>query len=124
MNKICTDIKQSRKLIELGLNSTTSDMTYYPLVDSAFYELKCKSRTNENDVPAWSLSRLFHLLPSNVTFMQKDDGKYYACLEMDNDDLKEEARGEFGSVIHSSSGIDAVDVVFDLMVWYLKNREL
>lgn len=64
------------------------------------------------------------MLPSNVTFMQKDDGKYHACLEMDNDDLKEEARGEFGSVIHSSSGIDAVDVVFDLMVWYLKNREL
>lgn len=33
MNKICTSIEQSRKLIELGIDINTADMIYHKYVD-------------------------------------------------------------------------------------------
>lgn len=121
MNKICTTIEQSKELVSLGLCRTTSDMYYF----NGEHRMigGCKSQDEELDVPAWSLSALLDSLPSCITFMQKIDGKHHACIEMSNDDLKEEAKGEFGSIIHSCVGSDIIDVVFDLMVWYLTNKK-
>lgn len=119
-NGFCTTREQSKKLVSLGLSRTTSDMYYYN--GEHLMIGGCKSQDEELDVPAWSLSALLNSLPSCITFMQKIDGKYHGCIELSNDDLKEEAKGEFGSIIHSCVGSDIIDVVFDLMVWYLTNK--
>ena len=66
MNKICTSIEQSKKLIELGIDINTSDMYWsmyipdlpilfpYPITDCDNYE---------NKISAWSLSALLDLMP-------------------------------------------------------------
>ena len=70
--KICTDIDQSKKLIELGIDPDTADMGYLwwintetkkqgideiPTVLNGLPLEKC-------DIPAWSLPALLNLLPN------------------------------------------------------------
>ena len=68
MNKICTSIEQSKKLIELGIDMNTADMFWdtaepdkrrKPLVGpvSDYYDMENWA------VPAWSLSALLDLIP-------------------------------------------------------------
>lgn len=68
MNKICTSIEQSKKLIELGISVNTADMFWdmaepdkrrKPLVGpiSDYYDME------DWAVPAWSLSALLDLMP-------------------------------------------------------------
>lgn len=59
MNKICTSIEQSKKLIELGIDVNTADMCWqnneFPI------------GFNDDDAfPAWSLSILFKMLPKSA----------------------------------------------------------
>ena len=71
MNKICTDINQSKKLIELGIDRNTADMFW----DTLFAK-KPEAQVNnhhyideyddEHRVPAWSLSTLFNMLPKSA----------------------------------------------------------
>ena len=68
MNKICTDINQSMKLIELGLDVNTSDM-YYPNRTDIQYQgalpigMKHGNSLLAQEIPAWSLSALLDLMP-------------------------------------------------------------
>ena len=69
-NNICTSIKQSKALIDLGLDRSTSDMCYeiavaerneywdVPKAHFAYYE--------EDELPAWSLQTLINLLPAHI----------------------------------------------------------
>ena len=64
MNKICTSIRQSQKLIELGIDVSTADMCWqnneFPV-----------GFNDDEAVPAWSLSALLNLLPQEIF-----DGEY------------------------------------------------
>jgi len=70
MNKICTDINQSKKLIELGINTSTADMLWtYDFMVNDINGLNVISellKPEENDIPAWSLSTLFNMLPKSA----------------------------------------------------------
>jgi len=59
MNKICTDTKQSQKLIELGIDVNTADMCWqnneFPI-----------GFNDDDAIPAWSLSALLDLLPNHI----------------------------------------------------------
>lgn len=77
MNKICTSIEQSKKLIKLGINVNTADMMWEYKPDKEVYWDKptiipIDSYIFINDIPAWSLSALMNLLPSEFT----EVGKY------------------------------------------------
>lgn len=68
MNKICTSIKQSRELIEIGLDPETADMCWlskdYRGVEF-FEDPEVKDGTLEDtDIPAWSLSALIGIIDS------------------------------------------------------------
>ena len=85
-SQVCTNIAQSRRLLELGLKKETADMSYSYQRTSGDYELsvveyaailRLKDRMNNrkvlglgwnemygNDIPAWSLHRLMELLAS------------------------------------------------------------
>ena len=65
MNKICTSIEQSKKLIELGIDVYSADMWYHghgsPLESKREYDsYACPSHSIRPnwDVPAWSLAAL------------------------------------------------------------------
>ena len=80
MNKICTDIEQSKKLIELGIDRNTADMywfnrhinlteTKYELfvVDKSdkhidFFNSYSVAVDNNEIIPAWSLAALLDIL--------------------------------------------------------------
>jgi len=64
--KICTDVEQSNKFIELGIDVNTADMCYH------FIEInktplcirweKVHDDEKDNSLPAWSLAALFKYL--------------------------------------------------------------
>lgn len=94
MNKICTSIEQSIKLIELGIDINTADMYWFvPADDEGEFDEKVNVIYNKADyclfekvmdfndtpyIPAWSLSALLELIPNYV--INKADDKTYANL--------------------------------------------
>ena len=89
MNKICTSIEQSKKLIELGIDVNTADMYYHkvlpksdkiehtPKVGNPLESLEWYNKgythfgkeplnLEEYCVPAWSLSALLKLIKSEI----------------------------------------------------------
>lgn len=94
MNKICTSIEQSKKLIELGFDVNTADLTVtnYPLQDGSRFDFICCKLPNDTfpsitdgkseKIPAWSLSALLYLLNNPQLFNHDDrwncDG--YTCI--------------------------------------------
>lgn len=92
MNKICTSLEQSKKLIELGIDVNTADMRYgyiapYEFSDRKYdggYDMipyhkdffdRCSNFSADeydDELLAWSLSGLMNLLPSEFT----EVGKY------------------------------------------------
>lgn len=81
MNKICTSLEQSQKLMELGIDINTADMYWeerinLPKVVVGNYALHIHCRATDKDYkkltnpvlsPAWSLSALLAVLPSVIT---------------------------------------------------------
>lgn len=75
MNKICTSIEQSQKLIKLGIDVNTADMCWqnneFPI-----------GFNDDDAVPAWSLAALLNVLPEGMIEnyyapnLQKEEGKY------------------------------------------------
>lgn len=70
MIKICTDIDQSKKLIELGINVNTADMWYqhigYSITDGkekpTYFPMIIRDNISDDDIPAWSLVALLKCL--------------------------------------------------------------
>ena len=69
MNKICTSIKQSLKLIELGIDVNTADMYYPNRVGGHNYPLPIECKMGlpllSQELPAWSLAALLNVLPAD-----------------------------------------------------------
>lgn len=132
---IATTLEQSRKLIELGVSPDTADMHYAfnAVGGSAFQEMIDKSATllptNKNSrhpyEPAWSLSALLELIPSNVSepcFNISKGGydkghyidTYFAYLESGclTDQVFFECR---------NAGT-AIEATYELIVWLVENN--
>ena len=110
MNKICTDIDQSKKLIELGINVNTADMfwltTDKPRLHILVEDLEKYSRWD--CTPAWSLSALLELIPSTVFLyskLVKWDGSYYI---------------EHREMLYDNP----IDAAFEMIVWLKENNKL
>ena len=63
MNKICTTIEQSKKLLELGIDRKTSDLYYWCGSDLRIDGYRAQDE--ELDIPAWSLTALLDILPND-----------------------------------------------------------
>ena len=79
-SKNYTDIEQSKKLIELGIDVNTADMLYrwhderwYCVPKDVPYPYSLKDM-----IPAWSLSALLDLMPYEITI--KEDNTPYKLL--------------------------------------------
>lgn len=70
MNKICTSLEQSKKLIELGIDINTADMLW--TYDFTVNDINCLNviskhlKPEENDIPAWSLAALLNIIPKRI----------------------------------------------------------
>ena len=128
MNKICTDINQSKKLIELGIDINTADMLWtYDFIVNDINGLNVISeqlKPEEKDIPAWSLSALLELMP-------KDESKTIdLCLGGDNGiehtfdwfctcDENDEPYGY--KTFHTSNPIDCT---FEMICWLKENNKM
>ena len=130
MNKICTSLEQSKKLIELGIDVTTADMYYMngtkhvlviPNYETDFFNLQ------EDDVPAWSLSALLELIPPylgelgdgiDFNFAKTINSKWYAAqyIQIDNSGLATFPKTVIGDT--------SVDAAFKMVVWLKENNKI
>ena len=90
MNKICTSLEQSKKLLELGVDVNTADMWwnfYYVTTDNTTPQIihidtpwvGSFNWNNEPDnIPCWSLAALLEVIRNNGRYeLQMYEGGYY-----------------------------------------------
>lgn len=61
-SSVCTSIKQSQRLLDLGLKPETADCFHWEYAGMRYIGNIDDERLTEKDVPAWSLHRLLCLL--------------------------------------------------------------
>ena len=147
MTKICTDIKQSKKLIELGIDINTADMWYQYIGDSfkdgitkpIYFPMVMRDDPTEKDVPAWSLSNLMKLLPSEFTEVGKyvtttykldirkfklTDGVDLYQIAYGNRKVHEDGNSSWKDMINTGQKEELTDAVFAMVCWLLENKKI
>ena len=115
MNKICTSIEQSQKLIELGIDVYTADMfwltTDKPRLHILVEDLNKYSRWD--CMPAWSLSALLGILAEQDFIIKslERNNEYQYNIDIPSRHCK----------IWFSSLLDAA---FEMVVWLKENGKL
>lgn len=127
MNKICTSIEQSKKLIELGVDVKTADMFYMYRhwgidentignqsdasvgFDSDFYYGADNGKTYHY-IPAWSFTALFIVLPQETRLIKSATGKMYHC---------DCPKGNIDKWFDNP-----FDAAFEMICWLLENKKL
>lgn len=131
MNKVCTYVEQTKKLIELGIDINTADLTIIDLPIQGGDRFKFISSRLPNDtfpsitdgksekVPAWSLSALLGLMPTDD---KKDE--YYVDIESHSDYHIISYRNCWDGCIHSEYSKESLlDAVFKMVCWLLENKK-
>ena len=74
--KICTDLSQSKKLLELGIDAETADM-WWNIGIGGYSNPSCVP-VSDVDIPAWSLTALLQLMPKDkeITWVLSYGGWY------------------------------------------------
>jgi len=132
MNKICTTIEQSKKLVELGIDVSTADMLYAYTVDIQTGEWELGKTPviidgsikidPSHDVPAWSLTKLINLIPKII-------GDYNRVFRMDVGELDTSMwYDELGSGVDSDlpdiTMNSMVDTAFEMICKLKENKKL
>jgi len=128
-NKICTDIKQSRKLIELGLDVKTADMYWWATSLRYYIEAMDDGDFNEAEghIPAWSLSALLNLMPPYLFEFERGidlniypdlNGKGWHCSYMPNN-IYNMPKDKFRQI---TSNDNLLDAAYEMVVWLLENN--
>ena len=133
MNKICTSIEQSQKLIELGIDICTADMLWtYDFTVNAINGLNVISeqlKPEEKDIPAWSLTALLKLMPPYLFEFERGidlniypnlNGKGWHCSYMPNN-IEDMKKDKFRQI---TNGDNTVDAAFDMVCWLLKENRI
>ena len=135
MNKICTSIVQSQKLIELGIDENTSDMVYlrsyfeeeegeYNLIVGPYHEGYMEKEDGsiipvfDEHIPAWSLTALMKLMPKVST----DGGEIYESYPiMEHDD---EGFAVSSPIYNTSYYSEPIDAAFEMVCWLKENGKI
>jgi hypothetical protein len=108
--KLCTDLLQSKKLLELGVDKNTADMYWEHRVvgTMVIYEPRVITlipHANEN-IPCWSLAALLKLIPNFNMFKRTIECK----LETTNH-LVDKA-------------CEPINAAFELIIWLKENKKI
>lgn len=117
---IATTIKQSKKLLGLGINPDTADMLYIKReINDTFIETPIVRPNGEllNSLPAWSLSALVDLMPKNVEIERTHIG--WRCDYYSNND---------SLLKYGKDKNTLFDAAFEMIEWlcqegYIKTKE-
>lgn len=134
MNKICTSIEQSKKLIELGIDINTADMHYstWTILNEGEYILspnqgetieELQEDYGNQVIPAWSLAALIQVLPITIVDSWTD-----YCLMLDIK-AKMPRYVKYGDVYHPEFPWDfkkqsLLDSIVESIFWLHKNNYL
>lgn len=124
-----TTIEQSKKLVELGLNLDTADMSYTWNFDDSRYEIMTTAVKNwivpkyaestkiQQVLPCWSLGELINLMPSMIykggetfTLMVHKDVIYHVCYK---------SHYHLDEIWFSKENL--LDAAYDMLVWLIEN---
>lgn len=119
MNKICTDIEQSKKLAEF-LPIESADMYYFldPTPAGNIYHLtvqrvdvgiKNLPQYDEGDIPCWSLSALLKLMSKSIISTPNPLSTNYCCRNI-----------EFDIEFYADNPVDAA---FEMVCWLKENKK-
>lgn len=132
MNKICTTIEQSTKLLELGVDVNTADMWYqhigYSITDgkekSTYFPMVIRDNISDDDIPCWSLAALSKLMPFQIIKNNNRFG-FYQVKGFN----KQGETYRFGYKTNNDSFLfetswynDVIDAAFEMVCW-LKKEE-
>ena len=132
MNKICTSIEQSQKLIELGIDVNTADMYWWTYNKRYCREAMDDGDFNkESDIPAWSLTALLGLMPKSICIKKTEHSGYFYFLEWQfaNDNSLRYIGHNEDCLIdiysdHDDNWKDLIDTSFEMVCWLLENDYL
>ena len=131
MNKICTSLEQSQKLIELGIDIKTADMYFNTHQDGYFPMGNSKIDWDlvhyDEAIPAWSLSALLELIPPylgefndgiDFGFSKSMNGKWYSAhyIQLDNSGL--------ATFTKTVTGETSVDAAFEMVCWLKESNKI
>lgn len=129
--KICTDIEQSKKLIELGIDINTADMMWddWSLIDEGWklsvgYYPEIEKDYGRKCYPAWSLAALLDILRNMAPSIDEDaDVTLSSYKTVEWWDLSINNSGL--EAVTKSDLVDAcVEMIFTLMIFTLKGNNL
>lgn len=125
MSNIATTIVQSKHLLELGLDSKTTDMfwCFNPIIG---WQLVAKSKEllkSDGDIEAWSFDKLFDIMAKAV--------KNYTLL-LDYDDMVNEWRvwyarflnGHITKFFHICTNESKITAAYEMVCWLLEQKIL
>jgi len=146
MTKICTSIKQSKKLVELGIDVNTADMRYgyiapYDFSDRMYdggYDevpypkdfLKKNPNFSENEYDgellAWSLSALLGLMPFQIIEDNKRYGfRQYKGYNSQGETYRFEYVSNIGTTLYETYHLNnPIDAAFEMVVWLKENNKI
>jgi hypothetical protein len=146
MNKICTDLSQSKKLIELGINVNTADMCWslFTIITNGNKDIKQVLLPTSYGVvikqsapdfierhPAWSLSALLGMMPKSICIKQSEHSGYFYFLEWQfaNDNSLRYVGHDGKCLIdiysdHDVKWKDSIDTAFEMICWLKENNKL
>ena len=126
--KICTSIKQSKKLIELGIDVNTADMWYqhigYSITDGkekpTYFPMVIRDNISDDDIPIWSLSALRACLPPGISI----DGILYVFEShktFDNEWVYEYKFEDISAPLYSKSS-NEIDAAVEMIIQLKENK--
>ena len=130
MNNICTSIKQSQKLIELGIDKNTADMLWtYDFMINNINGLNVISeylKPEENDISAWSLSALMELMPFQIIENNKRYGfKQWKGYNSQGETYHFEYVSNIGTTLYETlNWNNSIDAAFEMVCWLLENKKI
>ena len=130
MNKICTSLDQSKKLVELGIDVNTADMKWFNGVLMFHFDKEAKEnydKTKYEYIPAWSLTALLELIPPYLGEFNEGidfglskamNGKWYSAhyIQLNDDGIV-----TFNVTI---TGDTAIDAAFEMVCWLKENKKI
>lgn len=117
-SQIYTSVKQSERLLSLGLKKETADMILTEFSDGSWrptmtwieepndYDASLYPEFETNDIPAWSLHRLIEMMPKNIAI----DGDAAYPLQI-------QKRSDGKWCIGYQGWYDCVGDLYDSVIW-------
>lgn len=129
MNQICTNKKQSSRLLEAGVNPKTADMYLDEFECPVAFEYRRIEGHMDQDMafPAWSLSKLIDMMPPAIDRL----GTLYLCAGLnaktynaDNKVKDHQYSIEYGVNYTSHRYDDPIEALIETIEWLIKEGHL